>query len=160
MICEEISQEPNDIVKCRGVCGGNSFHIKCLPDDFNPENVMTTLDKWKCPDCSKNENKCNLCKKSGGKLIRCNMAGCGRFFHAKCLTLHGLWPQARLTGDNTLTCPIHVCHTCASDNPKDPYMKYNSKLVKCIRCPTAYHSGDYCVAAGKTYLIFWTYLTH
>ena len=88
--------------------------------------------------------------------LRCNMAGCGRFFHSKCLTMHGLWPQARLTGDNTLTCPIHVCHTCASDNPKDPYMKYNSKLVKCIRCPTAYHSGDYCVAAGKTYLIFWT----
>ena len=27
-------------------------------------------------------------------------------------------------------------------------MKYNSKLLKCIRCPTAYHSGDFCVAAG------------
>ena len=27
-------------------------------------------------------------------------------------------------------------------------MKYSSKLVRCIRRPTAYHSGDFCVAAG------------
>jgi hypothetical protein len=27
-------------------------------------------------------------------------------------------------------------------------MKYNEKLIKCVRCPTAYHGGDSCVAAG------------
>ena len=73
---------------------------------------------------------------------------CGRFFHLECLSKNVLWPQHRITGDAVLTCPAHSCHTCASDNPKDPYMKYNNKLVKCIRCPTAYHSNDFCVAAG------------
>ena len=47
-----------------------------------------------------------------------------------------------------LTLKGHICHTCASDNPQDPFMKYNSRLVRCIRCPTAYHSGDYCITAG------------
>ena len=32
--------------------------------------------------------------------------------------------QARY-GEKQLTCPAHVCHTCASDNPKEPFMKYN-----------------------------------
>ena len=27
-------------------------------------------------------------------------------------------------------------------------MKYNKPLLRCIRCPTAYHSGDFCVTAG------------
>jgi hypothetical protein len=27
-------------------------------------------------------------------------------------------------------------------------MKYNTRLVRCIRCPTTYHVGDYCIAAG------------
>ena len=27
-------------------------------------------------------------------------------------------------------------------------MKYNEKLMHCICCPTAYHCGDFCVAAG------------
>ena len=55
--------------------------------------------------------------------------------------------QARF-GEKQLTCPAHVCHTCASDNPKEPFMKYNKPLLRCIRCPTAYHSGDFCVTAG------------
>ena len=156
ILCEEVSQEPNDMIKCRGACGGNSFHITCLPDEFNPENMQSTLEKWKCPECGPNKNQCQLCKDSKEpileKPIKCNVTNCGRFFHPQCLQKNGLWPQHRLTGDKTLTCPVHVCHTCASDNPKDPYMKYNSKLVKCIRCPTAYHSGDYCVAAGKKFL--------
>jgi hypothetical protein len=31
---------------------------------------------------------------------------------------------------------------------RNPVMKYNEKLIKCVRCPTAYHGGDSCVAAG------------
>jgi hypothetical protein len=27
-------------------------------------------------------------------------------------------------------------------------MKYNERLIKCELCPTAYHEGDSCVAAG------------
>ena len=92
---------------------------------------------------------CLLCGKADADVERCNVNGCGRFMHRSCLKESGLWPQARYSG-NLFTCPVHMCHTCASDNPKDPYMKYNSKMLKCIRCPTAYHSGDHCVPAGET----------
>ena len=33
LICEEVSQEPKDLVKCKGICGGTSFHISCLPKE-------------------------------------------------------------------------------------------------------------------------------
>ena len=106
-------------------------------------------NSWKCTECISGKHNCQLCQVDTGTVIKCNIINCGRFFHSDCLSKQGLWPQHRMNGDKHLTCPAHVCHTCASDNPKDPYMKYNSKLVKCVRCPTAYHSGDYCVAAGK-----------
>ena len=136
-ICEEVSQNP--VIKCKGACG-QSFHQACLGQEI-PE-------VFKCQDCLTAQYKCQLCHLGGGNLVKCSIINCGRFFHFECLNKNGLWPQHRITGDKQLTCPAHSCHTCASDNPKDPYMKYNSKLVRCIRCPTAYHSNDYCVAAG------------
>jgi hypothetical protein len=150
VICEEVKTEANDLLKCKGSCQ-NSFHKQCL--GVTETAVEAT---WKCPECTSGLHSCNLCRCSkatedvgddGGEVLKCNIANCGRYFHRMCLQKYGLWPQARFSG-KLLTCPAHMCHTCASDNPKDPYMKYNSKLVKCIRCPTAYHSGDYCVAAG------------
>ncbi len=90
---------------------------------------------------------CQLCKETGSDVQRCSVNACGRFFHPSCLKDSGLWPQAQFTATQ-LTCPAHLCHTCASENPKEPFMKYNTKLVRCVRCPTAYHSGDHCVTAG------------
>ena len=111
----------------------------------------TDLDPatWKCSQCTNGLYKCQICQESEGTVMKCQMNFCGRYFHEHCLLKHGLWPQSRMAGDKILSCPAHTCHTCASDNPKDPYMKYNSKYLKCIRCPTAYHSNDFCVAAGK-----------
>ena len=120
-ICEEVSQDP--VVKCKGPCG-QSFHQACLGQEI-PE-------VFKCQNCLSAQYKCNLCH-SGGDVVKCSIINCGRFFHFECLNKSNLWPQHRITGDQQLTCPAHSCHTCASDNPKDPYMKYNSKLVRCIR---------------------------
>lgn len=153
ILCEEISQEPNDIIKCRGNCGGNAFHLSCLKDK-GMEVVNNTDDKWKCNECSSNKHSCLLCKQFDN-VVKCIHNGCGKYYHVDCLIKNGLWPQHRLAGDNCLTCPAHICHTCASDNPKDPFMKYNAKLVKCVRCPTAYHSNDYCVAAGTFLFTFY-----
>ena len=33
IICEEPPSEGNEIVKCRGICGGTSFHFTCLPPE-------------------------------------------------------------------------------------------------------------------------------
>ena len=79
------------------------------------------------------------------------MSGCGKFFHDTCLTKFTIWPQHKIV-NGAIYCPDHTCHTCASENPRDPIMKYNEKLMHCIRCPTAYHAGDHCVAAGTIQL--------
>ncbi len=80
-------------------------------------------------------------------MTRCGIAGCGKHYHVSCLQ-SGMWPQSRLS-DRMFTCPAHTCHTCASDDPSQPHMRCPTrKLLRCIRCPTAYHEGDHCVTAG------------
>ena len=140
-----IAEDP--IVKCRGGCH-NNYHLSCAG-----ENKLVKQDEWKCSECQSGRHPCVICNALSsndpcfGTVEKCSQAGCGKYFHRLCLKKYGLWPQARYS-EHALTCPGHICHTCASDNPKDPFMKYNTKLLKCIRCPTAYHSGDHCVAAG------------
>jgi hypothetical protein len=144
---KRLAEDP--IVKCRGGCHSN-FHLSCVG-----ENRLIKQEEWKCNECQTGKHSCFICKDTGSKessvgvVEKCSQTGCGKYFHRLCLKKYGLWPQARYS-EHALTCPGHICHTCASDNPKDPYMKYNTKLLKCIRCPTTYHSGDHCVAAGMT----------
>ena len=139
------------IVKCRGGCH-NTYHLSCAEEDKE-----TKHEDWKCKECLAGQHSCFICNEPGtnelslGITEKCSQAGCGKYFHRLCLKKYGLWPQSRYS-EHALTCPGHICHTCASDNPKDPYMKYNTKLLRCIRCPTAYHSGDHCVAAGMVNL--------
>jgi len=94
------------------------------------------------------QHSCFICKSNDGNRERCSISSCGKFYHRECLR-SSLWPQARFS-ETQITCPYHMCHTCASDDPKDPHMKYSSKLLKCTRCPTSFHSGDYCVTAGES----------
>jgi len=55
-------------------------------------------------------------------------------------------------GQAAVTCPQHVCHTCASDDPRNATTRFaHERLVRCIRCPTAYHSGK--LAAYISYAI-------
>ena len=45
-------------------------------------------------------------------------------------------------GQAAVICPQHVCHTCASDDPGNAAPRFtHERLVRCIRCPTAYHAG-------------------
>ena len=64
-----------------------------------------------------------------GAVRRCSSNGCGHWFHAECLTGTPLWPQSRV-GNSSLICPAHMCHTCASDDPKNPVMKFKEKLIR------------------------------
>ena len=134
VVCEEATGE--QVLKCKGPCGTH-YHPACLQMDSG----MGTEDGFfKCTQCQLNRHKCFLCKKYGdegkvkveagnegvpvgtpdlGHTRKCAMSGCGKWYHEVCLT-----------------------------NIRDPVMKYNEKLMHCVRCPTAYHCGDYCVAAG------------
>lgn len=61
-------------------------------------------------------------------------------------------------GQVAVTCPHHVCHTCASDDPRNATTRFaHERLVRCIRCPTAYHTGK--AAAYATYATIGLILT-
>ncbi|KAK6622259.1 hypothetical protein RUM44_002066 [Polyplax serrata] len=137
----------------------------------SPDEKDTDQD-WRCTDCQRGENPCFVCNSKSGNRQRCCIGYCGKFYHQKCLKLfpqtiynqgapirksHSL-QQNKTTGSESphyqiLSCPLHVCHTCASDNPADCNTKYVcERLVKCLKCPSAYHGGNYCVPAGSTIL--------
>lgn len=100
---------------------------------------------------------------------------CGKFYHLACLKYY---PQTiynqgvpnkkhvqqnrESTGNadspsnlQILSCPHHLCHTCNSENILGTKSKHlYEKLVKCIECPSAYHTGNYCIPAGSQVNIF------
>ena len=147
--CCVVCQEPGGQVwRCRGQCNSH-YHPQCQGVDTD----HVTVEQFRCKQCQTGEHKCAVCGHHQGDspVSRCHVSGCGKFYHDSCLTRYTIWPQHKITNGN-IYCPDHTCHTCASDNPRDPVMKYNEKLVHCIKCPTAYHSGDQCLAAGTIQL--------
>ena len=137
--CEEA--DGDQILKCKGLCGGH-FHPSCLNLESNSGKEDGT---FKCTQCLTNRHVCFICKKFGDEHLvkkegknaehlekegtatrptkKCAMAcaGCGKWYHLECRTETPLWPQARVSA--ALCCPAHTCHTCASENTKDPVMK-------------------------------------
>ena len=77
-------------------------------------------------------------------MMRCVVPGCGRCFHKTCVPKlasvkkKGVPVQAR--ADTSLVCPRHMCVSC------DDMPDKGSDLVRCLRCPVAYHKQ--CVPAG------------
>lgn len=126
---------------------------------------------FKCPNCLEGKSPpCFVCnnyiekKTNSDKLHRCHTARCGKVYHMECLKA---WPQTSWTSgqsrrnngksngeeEQVLTCPQHTCHTCVSDNPAVVKARFtNDRLVRCLRCPTSYHYGNYCIPAGSEIL--------
>lgn len=127
-----------------------------------PLSVSTSgITDFRCGDCAVFRIPlCFVCGQAtvpsgeDSDRIRCSVAHCGKHYHIECLKVP--WPQAHYTTQNgviqNLTCPQHVCHTCVSDNPRDKGRFTHEKLVRCVRCPTSYHYGNYCVPAGSEIL--------
>ncbi|XP_030371426.1 probable histone-lysine N-methyltransferase Mes-4 isoform X2 [Scaptodrosophila lebanonensis] len=83
------------------------------------------------------------------KLLACNHPMCNRKFHPSCCKY---WPQASITKNN-IRCPMHVCHTCVSDDPQGKYQQLShTKLAKCVKCPATYHIDGLCIPAGSRIL--------
>lgn len=129
---------------------------------FDPKN-------FKCGFClSKLDPYCFICHKAvslKGSSIRqkCSLYQCGRYYHPECLKL---WPQTQWSliqttkhrtskeEFDTFVCPQHVCHTCSSDDPRAATSRCSGdKIVKCLRCPSSYHSTNFCIPAGNVFLI-------
>lgn len=86
------------------------------------------------------------------ELICCSQPMCNKRFHASCCKY---WPQASISSSSSGSsrCPMHVCHTCVSDDPSGKYQQLGSaKLIKCVRCPATYHQDSRCIPAGSQML--------
>ncbi|KAK3914863.1 Histone-lysine N-methyltransferase, H3 lysine-36 specific [Frankliniella fusca] len=131
-------------------------------EDGGPLVSNTSLTDFRCGDCAMYRTPlCFVCGQASvpsgedSTRTRCSVGHCGKHYHIECLKV--LWPQASYNSHNGvfqhLSCPQHVCHTCVSDNPRGDRGRFShEKLVRCIRCPTTYHYGNYCVPAGSKIL--------
>ncbi|XP_053652299.1 histone-lysine N-methyltransferase NSD3 isoform X2 [Cherax quadricarinatus] len=139
--CEGVSDKSGaDMVRCKGLCCG-VFHLICLGLSSMPKR------DFKCEECQTGHHMCFQCKMFGGIMQRCSVPFCGKFYHEECVQQ---WPQvSRQRQQERFICPRHVCHMCAAnaDDMGDPVAR-NPPFTRCLRCPTTYHTGEDCIAAG------------
>uniref|UniRef100_A0AAY4DUJ6 Histone-lysine N-methyltransferase NSD2 n=1 Tax=Denticeps clupeoides TaxID=299321 RepID=A0AAY4DUJ6_9TELE len=136
-VCPVCEAAGEDLLACEGVCC-SSFHAQCLGMPYTPgEKVL-------CAQCSTGLHVCFACKKSEGEVRRCSVLHCGRFYHEECLK-----PNVLTVFENRgFRCPLHTCLSCHY-NGKAKAKATKGKMIRCLRCPVAYHMGDQCVAAGS-----------
>uniref|UniRef100_A0A3Q1FI14 Nuclear receptor binding SET domain protein 2 n=1 Tax=Acanthochromis polyacanthus TaxID=80966 RepID=A0A3Q1FI14_9TELE len=133
-VCEQAGE---DLVPCEGQCCG-MFHLHCLGSSFKPD------DKLLCQACSTGVHSCFNCKQSDGKVRRCHVPHCGRFYHEACVRLN----PVTVFDNRGFRCPLHACLSCHY-GCRTKQRSTKGRLMRCLRCPVAYHIGDQCVAAGS-----------
>lgn len=140
--CEGLSTENGaDMIRCKGVCYG-IFHLNCVGLSSFPKS------DFKCVECQTGNHQCFICKEDTGVRQRCTVTFCGKFYHEECVQK---WPQvSKNRHQEKFVCPRHVCHMCAAnaDDMNDAVAR-NPQFTRCLRCPTTYHTGEECIAAGS-----------
>uniref|UniRef100_A0A8C6LSH9 Nuclear receptor binding SET domain protein 2 n=1 Tax=Nothobranchius furzeri TaxID=105023 RepID=A0A8C6LSH9_NOTFU len=134
VMCEKAGE---DMVSCEGQCCG-MFHLHCLGLSLKPD------DKLLCPECSSGAHSCFICKQLEGEVRRCHVPHCGKFYHESCVRLNPL----TMFDNKGFRCPLHACLSCHYGSQTRP-KSTKGRLMRCLRCPVAYHVGDLCVAAGS-----------
>uniref|UniRef100_A0A671N9A3 Histone-lysine N-methyltransferase NSD2-like n=1 Tax=Sinocyclocheilus anshuiensis TaxID=1608454 RepID=A0A671N9A3_9TELE len=135
-VCLVCEQTREDLVMCEGQCCG-SYHLHCIGLDRSAEKVL-------CIACSSGVHVCFTCKKSEGEVRRCCVLHCGRFYHEACVRLSAL----TVFENRGFRCPLHTCLSCHYSG-RGAGKATKGKMMRCLRCPVAYHVGDLCVAAGS-----------
>nr|XP_046269427.1 histone-lysine N-methyltransferase NSD2 isoform X3 [Scatophagus argus] len=136
-VCQVCEQAGEDLVPCEGQCCG-MFHLHCLGVSFKPD------DKLLCQECSTGIHSCFKCKQSEGTVRRCHVPHCGKFYHEACIRLNPL----TVFDNKGFRCPLHTCLGCYY-SCRTKHKSSKGRLMRCMRCPVAYHVGDLCVAAGS-----------
>lgn len=139
--------------KCSGKCELKHEEIRHQTGDSD-EIIQTQAIKTflTCKSCCANVKKCFVCANpvdvgDEAETQHCPNQECRLTFHKKCLQL---WPQSKLSkGSNKRTnqCPQHTCHSCFY---KDIHS--SGTLLRCVKCPSAYHMQLSCVPAGSVVL--------
>lgn len=114
---------------------------------------------------------CFVCKKRSEDVRRCMIPVCGKFYHGECIANYA----ATAPVNRSFRCSIHVCLTCFIASPGSSSVSKGQRskgqqvtpglpprshgarcsagrLVRCVRCPVAYHATDLCMAAGSVVL--------
>ncbi|XP_063313745.1 histone-lysine N-methyltransferase NSD2 isoform X1 [Pelobates fuscus] len=134
MVCQ-VCEKPGDLLLCEGVCY-SAFHPACL-------GLSTTPKGFYCKECTSGIHSCFVCKMNTPDVKRCVASNCGKFYHEICLQNYPL----TVFDNKGIRCPLHRCASCCIANPSNPRTS-KGKLIRCVRCPVAYHGGEACVAAG------------
>uniref|UniRef100_T2MHJ6 Probable histone-lysine N-methyltransferase NSD2 n=1 Tax=Hydra vulgaris TaxID=6087 RepID=T2MHJ6_HYDVU len=133
-ICEG---SEGQLITCQGSCF-NSFHFDCL-------GVSCIKTSFTCDECLSNNHCCFFCKKPGA-ILKCSHNMCGKHYHQDCLIkIPVIKSNVNENNANKFICPLHNCRLCSEKASKGNL----TKLLKCIRCPTAYHQSS-CLVAGCT----------
>uniref|UniRef100_A0A3Q1EBY2 Nuclear receptor binding SET domain protein 1b n=1 Tax=Acanthochromis polyacanthus TaxID=80966 RepID=A0A3Q1EBY2_9TELE len=138
-ICQ-VCEKTGELLLCEGQCCG-AFHLPCISLAEAPKG------KFVCPECKSGVHTCFVCKKRSEDVRRCMIPVCGKFYHGECIANYA--PTAPV--NRGFRCSIHVCLTCFIANPNGSNIS-KGRLVRCVRCPVAYHATDLCMAAGSVVL--------
>ncbi|XP_028624116.1 histone-lysine N-methyltransferase NSD3 isoform X3 [Grammomys surdaster] len=135
-VCQICENTGDSLISCEGECCRH-FHLECLGLTAVPEGRFT------CEDCETGQHPCFSCKVSGKDVKRCSVSVCGKFYHEACVRK---FPTA-IFESKGFRCPQHCCSSCSME--KDIHKASKGRMMRCLRCPVAYHFGDACVAAGS-----------
>jgi [histone H3]-lysine36 N-dimethyltransferase NSD2 len=117
------------------------------------EIIQTNLIKTflTCKNCLNNQKHCIVCNKdvvdddTNCEIFQCPNQECRLAFHKNCLALY---PQTNGSSNKKqIYCPQHTCHTCFYKE-----IHNTGPLMKCLKCPSAYHSNITCLPAGTKVL--------
>ncbi|KAM9781654.1 uncharacterized protein nsd1b isoform X1 [Syngnathus typhle] len=134
-VCQ-VCEKTGELLLCEGQCCG-AFHLACISLAEAPKG------KFVCPECKSGVHTCFVCKKRSEDVRRCMIPVCGKFYHGECIAAYA--PTAPVS--RGFRCSIHACLACFIANPGSPSVS-KGRLVRCVRCPVAYHANDMCMAAG------------
>ncbi|XP_062832047.1 histone-lysine N-methyltransferase NSD2 isoform X3 [Anolis carolinensis] len=134
-VCQ-ICEKPGELLLCEGRCFG-AFHAGCTGLSAKP------LGHFICTECSSGIHSCFVCKEKKPEVKRCIVSHCGKFYHETCVKKFHL----TVFENRGFRCPLHSCVSCHVTGPSNPKVS-KGKMIRCVRCPIAYHASDACVAAG------------
>ncbi|KAM6467876.1 histone-lysine N-methyltransferase, H3 lysine-36 specific isoform 4-T9 [Liasis olivaceus] len=138
-VCQ-ICEKPGELLLCEAQCCG-AFHLQCLGLSEMPKG------KFICTECSTGVHTCFVCKNSGKNVKRCLLPLCGKYYHEECIQKY----PPTVMQNKGFRCSLHICMTCHAANPAN-ISASKGRLIRCVRCPVAYHSNDFCLAAGTMIL--------
>uniref|UniRef100_A0A8C6RZZ6 Histone-lysine N-methyltransferase, H3 lysine-36 specific n=1 Tax=Nannospalax galili TaxID=1026970 RepID=A0A8C6RZZ6_NANGA len=134
--CEKLGE----LLLCEAQCCG-AFHLECLGLTEMPRG------KFICNECRTGIHTCFVCKQSGEDVKRCLLPLCGKFYHQECVQKY----PPTVMQNKGFRCSLHMCITCHAANPANVSAS-KGRLMRCVRCPVAYHANDFCLAAGSKIL--------